>query len=83
MVHDRTAVAHARAEIVPGDLMPDGLNVVLLECEGEAIWAIREGCPIEDVLSEYNRELEYLTVSGLWDQHWGGAYVPPQHQYAV
>ncbi|WP_217655861.1 hypothetical protein [Streptomyces pini] len=63
--------------------MPDGLNVLWLERDGEGLWAVREGCSLMDAMSELNMALVYLSTVGLWLQRWGGPCEPPQLRIAA
>lgn len=67
---DPTAVAvDTIFQVVPGNALPPGPPVVIIEIDGAPRWLIREGAPMPDVIDEMNRLGTHLVRHGLWEAH--------------
>ncbi|MEV5140309.1 hypothetical protein AB0K71_06130 [Streptomyces syringium] len=67
--------AGARFEL--SDLLPDGVNQMPMEREGEFVWLVRHGYMRPELVAELNAELGHIVGNGLWEQKWSGPCPPP------
>lgn len=66
--------------ITPDAEMPDGLNVVPVELDGQLTVCIRERHISEEAHDEFNAFMNHATRHGLLTQTWGGPGKPePPH----
>lgn len=79
------ADSSVRIEIrtVPDADMPDGMNVVPVERDGQLILGVRQGHISDEARDQFNTLMNHVTTSGLLSQNWGGPHHPgPPHSPA-
>lgn len=79
------AASSVRIEIrtVPDADMPDGMNVVPVERDGQLILGVRQGHISDAARDQFNTLMAHVTTSGLLSQNWGGPHNPgPPHSPA-